>query len=214
VLLLEQGDPGKKRTPAKMTRLLKRFRRGAPAEFIVPQSAPGALPEMRCFDLTRCRCLHYAGAEDMKGRWQWEEGGAGTSDFLGCGFVCEDGGDMGAPMTATHTTRCVVGRDSETRIDINPCTAHARRQSQDEGRLSQGLRMTYRRSILVAAQGVECRAVTQSWYEALDPGSYTGLILVGDQATRPFDVLACPCDDPACANYCRYLCGFGCLHFS
>ncbi|KAK3375641.1 hypothetical protein B0T24DRAFT_698012 [Lasiosphaeria ovina] len=54
----------KKLTPTVMTHLLQRFRRGAPTEFIVPQSAPGPLPEMRCFDPNRCQCLYYAGGEE------------------------------------------------------------------------------------------------------------------------------------------------------
>jgi len=43
-----------------MTRLLKPFWCGA-AQYIVPPSAPGPLPEKRCFDPNRCACLHYAG---------------------------------------------------------------------------------------------------------------------------------------------------------
>jgi len=58
-------------TPTDMVRLLKRFRRGTPAEFMVPQSGPGcALPEMRCLDPNRCECLDYKGQEDVpRGCW-------------------------------------------------------------------------------------------------------------------------------------------------
>jgi len=200
---LHSRDGKKKLTPTEMTRLLKHFRRGTPAEFIVPQSSPGSLPEMRCFDPNRCRCLHYPGEEDVPGGWQLarrqrrEDRARNHSRNQVCCFP-STGGDMGTTITGTHTSRCVLSRDSETRMDIDACAAPVR------GRLSSCLRITYRRSILIAAEGEECRAVTQSWYEAIDPGSYGGLAL-GGYEKRAFDVLACPHDDPACANYCRYL---------
>lgn len=95
-------------------------------------------------------------------------------------------------MTGVHTSRCILSRDSETRIDINSC-----------GIRSSCLAITYRRTIQVAAQGQDCHVVTQSWYEAIDPASYAGAA-IGDE-TRPFNMLAWPSDDPACANYYGYL---------
>ena len=182
---------GEKRrlSPGEMTRLLGEFRRGSPAEFIVPRSAPDSpLPEMRCFDPARCRCLHYVGREDLpKEWWGGKDGGSGGETC--CGSPSEGAAGM---IAGTHTSRCILSRDSETQIDINPC-----------GVRSSCLAITYRRTIQVAAAGEECRAVTQSWLEAIDPASYTG-VAIGDEA-RPFDVLTCPHDDPACANYGRYL---------
>ncbi|KAK3364345.1 hypothetical protein B0T25DRAFT_61510 [Lasiosphaeria hispida] len=230
VLLVPQGYPagnpgGQERkkkermTPTNMVRLLKRFRRDAPAEFIVPQSAPGcALPEMRCFDPNRCRCLQYVGQEDMPGGLPLarRQGGKGhiRCSNQACRFSSEGGGgggngDMAINIkTGTHTSRSVLGDggDSETRIDIDPCTTATAVTTLVRGRPSPPsscIEITYRRWILVAAEGEECRAVTQSWYEAVDPRSYAGVALGGDERT-PFDVLACPRDDPACANYHRY----------
>ncbi|KAK3375618.1 hypothetical protein B0T24DRAFT_676543 [Lasiosphaeria ovina] len=127
------------------------FRRGAPAEFLVPQSAPGPLPEMRCFDPNRCQCLHFAGEEDVPGGWQLSgrqsNGGARNQ---ACRFPCDNTSKMTA---GTHTARTVLGGDSETRIDIDACTAPAQRQSSC-------LKITYQRSVAVAAQGHACRGVT------------------------------------------------------
>ncbi|KAK3345860.1 hypothetical protein B0T25DRAFT_520405 [Lasiosphaeria hispida] len=52
-------DRGKRlgSTPTEIAHQLQHFRRRAPAEFIAPQSAPGYLPEMKCFDPSRCCCL-------------------------------------------------------------------------------------------------------------------------------------------------------------
>lgn len=197
-------------TPTDMVRLLKRFRRGTPAEFIVPQSGPGcALPEMRCLDPNRCECLDYKGWEDVPRGWPLALRQSKRSRNQACRFSTKNGcGADGNVATinmkiGTHTARSVHisgGRgDSERRIDIDACPTAIMSSPSPPCVV-----ITYRRWILVAAEGEECRAVTQSWYEAIDPRSYAGVLLSGDDRSVPFDVLACPGDDRACANYYCY----------
>jgi len=109
----------------------------------------------------------------------------------------------------THTARSVHiggGRgDSENRIDMDAYPTAIMSSSMPPSPPSPPcVVITYRRWILVAAEGEECRAVTQSWYEAIDPRSYAGVLLSGDDRSVPFDVLACPGDDRTCANYYCY----------
>ena len=114
--------------------------------------------------------------------------------------------------TGTYTARSVHissddGRgDSERRIDMGACptTAIMSSSSSPSPPSCPCVVMAYRRWILVAAEGEECRAVTRSWYEAIDPRSHAGVLLSGDDRSVPFDVLACPGDDRACANYYGY----------
>ncbi|KAK0733020.1 hypothetical protein B0T26DRAFT_669476 [Lasiosphaeria miniovina] len=142
-------------------------------------------------------CLHYAGEENLPGEWQLARRQSNDGAWnQACRFPRDDNLDTMAP--GTHTARTVLGGDLETRIDIDACAIPTQGPSQC------CLKITVRRSILVAAPGQVCRGVTQSWYEALDPGSYRGTVLPGYEKTA-FDGLACPRDDPACANYCRYL---------
>ena len=57
------------KTPAFLRQQLEGFRKGA-AEFIAPESTLGRLGEMNCFDPNRCRCLYYAGMEQLPRGWQ------------------------------------------------------------------------------------------------------------------------------------------------
>ncbi|KAK3935548.1 hypothetical protein QBC46DRAFT_297878 [Diplogelasinospora grovesii] len=195
------GDSkGRRFTPGEITDLLKEFRQGV-AEFIVPQSAPGSLPEMRCFDPNRCRCLHYVAFKDVPwSGWQLARP-AMNSSHQSCrtdarcrlpplsppfgGTSVKQGADR---KTGSHISRTILGHLSGTRIDINHCVG---------GGLC--LDMTYRRFILLAARGEACHVVTPSWYESVDPASYR---LV--DGTKAYDGLSCR-DDPECASYYRYL---------
>ena len=47
---------------------MRELRRGA-GEFIAPQAAPGALPEMRCFGPNNCGCVKYEGRYPADARW-------------------------------------------------------------------------------------------------------------------------------------------------
>ncbi|KAK4447357.1 hypothetical protein QBC34DRAFT_440111 [Podospora aff. communis PSN243] len=198
-LQLGPETTGERVTPDDMARLIKRFRRGTPAEYIVPQPAPGRLPEMRCFDPNRCRCLLYAGREYVPGGWLLaenmnQEGGSRDQE---CRFSSPPGSHglmTGMAVPGTHTARSVLGRcgASETRIDIDPCSA----VSAAKGTPSC-LAITYRRSIQLPHHHQDLRLIREDWFNALDPLSCLGVM-------ARQDCLACPEDDPDCANYHRY----------
>jgi len=221
----------------EMARLLAKFRQNnPPAEFILPQPGPGPLPEMRCFDPNKCRCLHYVGQEnfsraengnelDENGN-SWQLAPVPAEDMKrNMNYTCRpcqrvssspvdktDGVMTGLNTHGIHTARTIVHRNggshTHTQVDINPCMAcpptPTHRGGDSGGQRPSCLAITYRRSILIAGEGEFSRAVTQSWFEAIDSRSHTGTVFPGDNEARPFDVLACPDDDPACANYFRY----------
>lgn len=55
-------------TPKLMHKLLRSLRQDS-AEWIVPELPLGRLIEMNCFDPNLCRCLHYAGIEQLPQKW-------------------------------------------------------------------------------------------------------------------------------------------------
>ncbi|KAK0724927.1 hypothetical protein B0H67DRAFT_550603 [Lasiosphaeris hirsuta] len=204
--LPEREDNNKKLTPSEIARQLEPFRQGA-AEYIAPQSAPGCLPEMRCFDPNRCRCLRYVGTGEVP----WKLGSATFSDTNNQSSTCRTNADcqLGPLLpsragnrhttkgtTGSHTSRTVLSSWLEIpygiRVDVDPCPGGG-----------PCLGVTYQRTILAAAGGVPCRGVTQSWLEALDPDSYRSQ-MVSKDGKGAWDGLSCR-DDPCCPNYFRYL---------
>ena len=177
---------------------------------------------MRCFDPNKFRCLHYVGRENFS-RAENENGWhfALAEDMeRNMNYTCRQlqrisssspdktNGDMtGLNTHGIHTARTIVHRNggshTHSQVDINPCMAcpPTHRGGDSGGQKPSRLAITYRRSILIAGEGEFSRAITQSWFEAIDPRSHTGTVFPGSNETKPFDVLACPDDDPACANY-------------
>ncbi|KAK3370901.1 hypothetical protein B0T24DRAFT_667687 [Lasiosphaeria ovina] len=200
----------KRFTPTEMTHELHQFRKGT-AEFIAPQSAPGSLPEMRCFDPNRCRCLRYVGSVNIpQHNWQLAHP---TYDNANQPLTCRTDencrlgpllppsaralrGNDNKGKTGSHTAHTVLSYPSEPaygiRIDVDPCAGGGR-----------CLEITYRRTILVSASGgAPCYAITPSWIEAIDLDSYGHE--TGEDGRRSWDGLACR-EDPSCPNYVRYL---------
>jgi len=173
---------------------LRELRRGA-AEYIFPQSRPGPLPEMRCFDPNRCACFEIG-----------SRGAAATNRFSGwAGMPRRDGTD-GCRSDASHRLFPLMAADNQdsshlaaTNLNyafkaLGTCTV-----SVVTCRFEPCLKVNYQRNILCGpAWQTEWRTVDYSWLEAMDPDSYG---LWRDESTK--GVLWCL--DSDCTNYYRYL---------
>ncbi|KAK0649735.1 hypothetical protein B0T16DRAFT_136313 [Cercophora newfieldiana] len=221
--LPDHGDceEGRQFTSIEMARLLEDFRQDA-ARFIVPRSTPDCLPEMRCFDPSRCSCLYYPGEESVPGGWH--RAPLQSSLFQSCRAdpalrlpaLAPNSQDSAVPAQGkigSHTSRTVLGaafrpvgsgpssfqRVYGTTITIDPCADNSR-----------CLRITYQRIIPLynSRPGRKWppvekwpRVVPQPWFEAVDPDSHRGF---EGAAREQHDGLWCG-EDPSCPNYYQYL---------
>ena len=182
-----------------MEERIRDLRRGA-AEYIVPQAAPGTLPEMRCFDPNKCGCLDYGSRYPPNSLW------AGTSGEDSC-LVDPSRRLLPLPAPSTGST------PSQINCDVNALSHFTRSRLSDALREFSGYSIKvrrcsasaqclqvfyYRRIACGPAWQPEWRTVDYSWFEALDPDSYS---LFQDQDTRG----ALWCVDPSCTNFYRYL---------
>ncbi|KAK4442042.1 hypothetical protein QBC34DRAFT_431950 [Podospora aff. communis PSN243] len=176
---------------------LREMRKGA-AEHLVPQSAPGVLPEMRSFDPNKCGCLDYGDKYPAGSHW--------------AGMPLWDGAE-GCRTDVTH--RLFSGRNDKSRMywmEGNPDPHDARTLLREDfdiwwkpgvtvagcGYEESCLRFTYVRSITCGPLWQnEWRTVDDEWLQAVDPDSYR---LWEDNETKG----ALWCFDPKCSNYYRY----------
>ncbi|KAK3363985.1 hypothetical protein B0T25DRAFT_56627 [Lasiosphaeria hispida] len=194
-------------TANDMATYLDKFRRGA-AEYIVPQAAPGGLPEMRCFDPNRCCCLDLDGTYTANAPYQWSLV-PGLCDRGPCCHAdpsrrlapltpasvlrgTENKGAMTPSPGHTHYARTYLGHAYSLfcgwAVDVNSC------QSGEHC-----LEIFYRRRIPAALVTVPIwHTAEHSWLEAIDPDSYR---LWEDAETRG----TLWCTDASCTNYYRYL---------
>lgn len=187
---------------ALMEERIRDLRRGV-AEYIVPQAAPGALPEMRCFDPNKCGCLDFGSRYPPNSVW------AGTPLESGKACCLIDPSRRLLPLPApragsaslkmncdesdeAHFTKSrlsdALGEYSGYSITVRQCSPSA-----------QCLQVFYYRRIACGPVWQPgWRTVDYSWIEALDPDSYS---LREDQGTMG----ALWCVDPSCTNFYRYL---------
>ncbi|KAK0639770.1 hypothetical protein B0T16DRAFT_463410 [Cercophora newfieldiana] len=208
--LPKRPESGKRFTPTEIAHQLDRFRRGTPAECIAPQSAPGCLPEMKCFDPNRCRCLHYVGFDHISRGWRLARPTPGnnfetcrTDDNARLHALLRPGSrPHAATAPSAHTSQTLLSYPLQTpygiSISISSCS------TPDTQRC---LNIIYRRTILIADHASRLREahnlpISHSWMEAIHPNSYRRLM--GDDGKDAWDGLACR-EDPSCANHWRYL---------
>ena len=171
------------------------------ARFIVPDIFPGVIPELSIVDPNRCSCLQYVGAEKIK---PFQLTPSSDIQYDGCrsdGFVhprkqlwcvlgrTHEHGHYGeAPDVHTHQWNQIsypgTGRGTHTRVMFNTCPNG-----------STCLQATYDRVMYLG--GNDNRQITPSFYQALDPDSYT---LKTD--SESFGIFWCESKD--CRNYYRY----------
>lgn len=170
---------------------IRELRKG-PAGDIVPEYAPGILPELRCFDPSRCGCLVYPGLKPHEG-------------------ACEE-----HKVTRTLFSRISVGTNTIS-IKFESCrhgarclkVTHARTLHFRTGLSASRLRG---RDIPERARGAVCDArwklargldavagpASYNWFSAIDPASYA---LAKDQQLYALTW----CYTRGCANYHGYL---------
>lgn len=205
-------------TPRLMHKLLRSLRQDG-AEWIVPELPLGRLIEMNCFDPNLCRCLHYAGIEQLPQKWQLS-----TQEMVDerrasqpppCRFHREYGLRPLQALQKDHDTGSIQGEeekwgchraivrtlgdsvnDSATfEVTINPCA----------GGSDRCLRVQYSHSVNIIPKSqsesvntFKPLPITAAWIQALDPSSYG---LWTDESTRRL----LWCLDRGCKNYPGYL---------
>lgn len=163
---LDMSGHGNEVITAEAFRTHIRELRNGPAGYIVPEYAPGILPELRCFDPSRCGCLIYPGLNPHVG-------------------PCER-----HMVTRTLFSRISVGENTIT-IKFEPCghggrclkVTHVRVLHFRTGITETRLRA---RDIPERARGAVCDAkwklrrgldavagpVSYNWFSAIDPASH------------------------------------------
>lgn len=197
-------DPGhdelghsKRVTPHVMRQQFEQFRKGA-AEFIARELPPGRLTEMNCFDPNRCCCLQYCGLENLSQSWQLTP--LGEIRYPTCRV------HQGRRLGVLQSTKDVGNENPQPQEEQTG--SHRAWADNGSGTLmvwsnscSSGgscLRVRYCRRIKVLPAEWRPGRVTMSWFQALDPDSYS---LTTDNAS--FGVLWCR--QKGCRNYYRYL---------
>lgn len=169
---------------------IRELRKG-PAGHIVPEYAPGILPELRAFDPTRCGCLLYPGLQHHQGdcnehivsRSVFSRVSEGQNTIEISFASCELGGRC-LKVTHTRTIHFRTGMrlrrlsvDAPERVRGDPCDPRWK---------------------LARARDASAGAMSYNWYGALDPASYN---LALDRESYRITW----CDDPRCFNYYGYL---------
>jgi len=67
-LLLPEPEPGRCLSAEDMAAHLRKLRKSV-GKFLLPQAAPGQIPEMRCFDPNKCCCLDFGDKYPPNARW-------------------------------------------------------------------------------------------------------------------------------------------------
>ena len=170
---------------------VRELRKG-PAGYIVPEYAPGILPELRCFDPSRCGCLVYPSLEIYSGkcakhevtRTLFSRVSEGSNTITIKFEPCEHGGRC-LKVTHARTVHFRTGI-SATRLGDRDIPERARGAVCDaRWKLARGLD---------AGAG----PVSYNWFSAIDPVSH-GLAL-----DRQLYALTW-CDTLGCVNYHEYL---------
>lgn len=169
---------------------IRELRKG-PAGYIVPEYAPGILPELRAFDPSRCGCLLYPGLQPHRGdcekhvasRSLFSRVSEGQNSIEVSFASCEFGGRC---LKVTHT-RMIYFR---TGMALRMLKVNKPEQVRGEPCDSMWK--------LARAVDACAGAVSYNWYGALDPASYN---LTLDRES--FRITWC--DDPQCINYHGYL---------
>jgi len=148
---------------------LRELRKGV-AEYMVPQSGPGTLPEMRCFDPNRCACFDIRVADEscdstIRSGWAFMPKGDGTdgcrSDASHRLFPLMTANNQDwSHFTATNLSTA-LGAVGACTVSVVACP------------FGPCLKVNYGRQILCGpAWQTKWRTVDYSWLEALDPDSY------------------------------------------
>ncbi|KAK5652922.1 hypothetical protein OQA88_9401 [Cercophora sp. LCS_1] len=195
---------------ALMEERIRDLRRGA-AEYIVPQAAPGPLPEMRCFDPNKCGCLDFGSRYPPNSVWA----GTRLQNGKACCLIDPSRRLLPLPPLPLLTPRmgsASLKMDYDDDDDSDEAHSTVSRLSdalrEDSGYpitarqcspSAQCLQVSYFRRIACGPiWQSKWRTVDYSWIEALDPDSYS---LRKDQTTLG----ALWCVDPGCTNFYRYL---------
>jgi len=188
-----------------METCLRGLRKGA-GEYIVPQAAPGKLPEMRCFDPNNCSCLDFGDKYPANSRWALIPGSGSGRTTQCCRndpsrqllplTPLEASGntplnEIQRGKTGAHGTSTLLsfafGAEAGWTVTFGSCPS-----------ISNCLEVSYKRTITCAATfHQKWRTVDYSWLEALAPSSFDQ----SEQSTKS----SLWCRNQACTNYYRYL---------